>query len=89
MKVIKGMVIIFWGLLIVACGESKVSPDKLTYEQQQQIVDECRKTGKIATDDYCKQVAAVFGPANYRHREQARLAKELAEKPKTTLNMQQ
>jgi hypothetical protein len=76
-------------LLIAACGESKVSPDKLTFEQQEQISKDCQKTGKIATDNYCKEVAAVYFPEERRRHEKARLAKELAEKPETKLNMQQ
>ena len=89
MKITKWMIVVSLGLLAAACSESKVSPDKLTYEQQEQIVGECLKTGKIATDNYCKEVAAVYGPEERHRHEQARLKKELSEKPQTSINMQQ
>jgi len=89
MNVMKEAIIILIVLLGAACSESKVSADKLTYEQQEKIAAECQKTGKIATDDYCKEVSAVFFPEERRRHEKARLAKELAEKPDTKINMQQ
>ncbi len=89
MKATKGIFFAALGMLAAACSESKVSPDKLTYEQQEQIVGECLKTGKIATDNYCKEVAAVYGPEERRRHERARLKKELAEKPQTAGNLQQ
>ena len=89
MNATKGIFVVSLGILVAACSESKVSPDKLTFEQQEQIVGECLKTGKIATDNYCREVAAVYGPEERRRHEQARLKKELAEKPQTSINMQQ
>ena len=89
MNLIKAVIVISVGMLAAACGESKVSPDKLAFEQQEKIALECQKTGKIATDDYCKEVAAVYWPEERRWHEKARLAKELAEKPQTKINMQQ
>ena len=74
---------------MAARSDSMVSPDKLTYEQQEQITMECRRIGKIATDDYCKEVASVFVPEERRRRERAKVAKALSEKPTTSINMQQ
>jgi hypothetical protein len=67
------------GLVLAACEPGKEPVEKLSFEQLQKVVETCKSTGKIATDNYCKEAVAVYGPQDRARREKARIAKELAE----------
>lgn len=47
-------------LFIAGCQKNK-PVESLTYEEKEAITKECQANGKIQTDDYCKQVAFVYG----------------------------
>ena len=53
-----------FGLFVVvgACAPSKTPVEQLTFEQKAEITKACEANGKIATDDYCKEVAVVYYP---------------------------
>ena len=67
------------GLVLAACEPAKEPIEKLTFEQLQQAVETCKSTGKIATDNYCKEALAVYEPQDRARREKARIAKALAD----------
>lgn len=49
------------GLVIFTAGCVQHKPvESLTFEEKEAIAKECQANGKIATDDYCKQVASVY-----------------------------
>jgi hypothetical protein len=47
----------------------------LTFQALEGIVQECARSGAIATDDYCKQAQAVYGPKWQHKKEADRLAR--------------
>lgn len=66
-------------LLASACGPAKEPVEKLSFEQLETVVKTCRSTGKIATDDYCKEATAVYEPKALNRHEKERVAKALAD----------
>lgn len=66
-------------LTLSACEPARESVDKLSFEQLEKVVKTCSSTGKIATDDYCKEALAVYGPKDWERKEKARVAKALAD----------
>lgn len=66
-------------LILSACEPAREPVDKLSFEQLEKVVQTCSSTGKIATDDYCKEALAVYGPKDRERREKARVAKALSD----------
>ena len=50
-----------FGLFVVvgACAPSNTPVEQLTFEQKAEITKACEANGKIATDDYCKEVEKI------------------------------
>lgn len=73
--------------MLLACERSRTPVEKLSFEDLTKVVETCRKTGKIATDDYCKEANAVYGPEAYLRHERARVAKVLSDNLKVDMNV--
>lgn len=85
------LLLAFLACLVVACSEApneaekaqvieekpeaRTSPKDLSIEQLRVIKTECESTGKMATDDYCKEVAYVYEKRFLSERRQQRLKK--------------
>lgn len=53
--------------------------ETLALEQLRPIVAECQMTGKIATDEYCREAGYVFERKDQDQREKDRVAREKRE----------
>jgi hypothetical protein len=60
---------------LVGCLEGKRPVEKLSFDELQRVAEDCQRTGKVATDDYCKEASHVFAWKDREKREQDRLAK--------------
>ena len=60
-----------FGLLVVVfgCAPAKVPVDQLTFEQKAEITKACEANGKVATDDYCKEVGLIYTTELYAKRD--------------------
>jgi hypothetical protein len=53
--------------------DSRIPVDKLSFDELQRVTEDCQKTGKIVTDNYCKEAGYVFQKKDWEKREQNRL----------------
>lgn len=80
----KKILLLCFTLILAACEQHK-PVESLTYEEKEAITKECQANGKIQTDDYCKQVASVYGD-EYVKREQEKNVKNFT-KPTEVVKM--
>ncbi|WKB50508.1 hypothetical protein [Eleftheria terrae] len=82
--------IVMLALLAAGCDKAPESSNKpvesLSYEEKQAIVEQCDKSGKLATDSYCKEVVHVYSKERHDRKEQERVSKVRNRTPVTTVN---
>lgn len=66
-------------LFAASACETRTPVDKLSFEELTAVVTGCQKTGKIATDHYCKEAAAVWAPENFKRLQAARIKEHQAD----------
>ncbi|RZI40357.1 hypothetical protein EGT07_23735 [Herbaspirillum sp. HC18] len=65
---------------LVTDAATRTPIEKLSFAELKAVVEGCQKSGKIVTDNYCKEAAYVFERKDLEKREQDRLARAKKEK---------
>ena len=72
---------------LAACSPAKTPVNQLTFEALEKVAQDCQATGKIATDNYCKEAAVVYGQKSFQKKEAERLDRAQKEKYDTKIDI--